>query len=449
MNLNLFSFSSGNKNALKMIKKIIIEDRDYRNIAVLPFQNRTGNDYYDYISEISQKYLHNYLLNMSYIQIMSNDIIIPIRYMTNKMVKLVYPTNFRRDAVIISPEKVNAIYYRLPEPDDYSDVAKQVEADYIINNRYNFYKKEKEKFIVNSYVYNVAGKSNHYIGRYILNKDSIEKDIGTIANDIVKFFIPKANGALKVVSEFSNIELFIDNIDVGDKLYFENIAVGPHILSVRFADNRLWETNFKVETNKTLILYVTNSRLTGQTGALKVTTEPDGAEVSLDVKICGNSPIVITNLMLKSYRLEVKKEGYEKYFKNINLHSGTNFVKVKLKKQVSKEYRIKEHKRDKLLMYSFFGVGTISMLTTYYFYSKSENEYDRYLQSHSDKDLENYRRDAVVWLVSGTVGVVSLGVSFIYFLKVIEYDDVNIGMNDNGLNLAFGNGFSVFYRRRF
>ncbi len=450
LNSNLLSFSKGNEKALTEIKKVLVEDRNCRIIAVLPYKNTTKNDYYEYIGKTVQKFLYNYLLNLNMIYITTNDIIVPEKYKTNKSVIINYGTNFTRDAIILSPEKINDIYYKLPYPENKKFVSEKLDTDYIIYGKYNFYKKSRDKFITKTYIYNYAQNSNFYICNTIISKDTIENDVAKISENIFKFFTSSLLGTLEIITCYSNFQIFIDSNVVGKQLIFDKIPAGPHTLTLRFENNYIIEKEFTIKPKEKTTLYFTNRKLFSEKATLKIVTYPTNAKIFLDVNFLGNSPLIITNLKIKEYRLRVEKKGYKTYFKNIKLKSGINNISINLKKEITQEMRAKKHRQNKTIMYTSLGIGCTTLLISYYFYAKSDVEWDKYLIKFEKKYYKNYKNHRILSFILGAAGLGCLTVSFIYFLKVISYDDVNIGLIKTTPYLALhNNNWGIFFYRRF
>lgn len=446
----LLSFSTGNKEALRKIKKVLIEDRDYRIIALLPYKNNTKNDYYEYIGRIIQKFLYNELLALNIINITTNDILVPEKYKTNKYVVIAYGTNFIRKPVILSPERVNNIYYKSPYPENKRMLAERLNADYIVWGEYNFYKRQKDKYSVLTYVYNYVQNSNFFVGKSLITRKNIERDIEAISEKLFKFFNPVSTGNLELITIYSNFQLFIDDKIVETRLKFNDIPAGAHNITLRFENNYVIEKKFNIKAGETTTVYFTNRDLFKQNAILKVITEPTNAKVFLDIKLYGNTPVIITNLRIKEYRLKIEKPGYRTYFKNIKLNNGTNIISTTLEKEITPEIRKKIHTRNKIIMYSALGLGSLSLLTSYYFYAKSDIVGDSYYLYGKEEDKEKFREYRILSFTFGAIGLASLGVSFIYFLKVIKYDDVNIGMIDNIPHFALSiNQYKIFIQKRF
>lgn len=450
LNSTLLSFSTGNKKALTEIKKVLIEDKNYRIIALLPYKNNTKNDYYEYIGRTIQKFLYNNLLTLNIINITTNDIFVPEKYKTNKSAVIAYETNFTREPVILSPERVNDIYYKSAYPENKKMLAEKLNADYIIWGEYNFYKRKKNKYTVLTYVYNYVQNSNFFVCKSLISRKNIEKDIENISEKLFKFFNPVSTGNLEIITIYSNFQLFIDDKIVEPKLKFNNIPAGEHKITLRFENNYVIEKDLNIIPAETTTVYFTNRSLFKQNAILKVITEPTNAKVFLDVKFYGNTPVIITNLRIKEYRLRIEKPGYRIYFKNIKLNNGTNIISTTLEKEITPEMRKEIHKRNKIIMYSTLGLGSLSLLTAYYFYAKSDIVGDRYDLYRKEEDKEKFREYKILSFTFGAIGLASLGVSFIYFLKVIKYDDVNIGMIDNIPQFALSRSqYRIFIHRRF
>ncbi|MBN1899444.1 MAG: PEGA domain-containing protein [Spirochaetes bacterium] len=446
---HLFPFSKGDSEALKKIKQVHVDDVNYRIIAVLPYDNNTKNDDYAYLGMSIQKFINHYLVNLNEIIITTNDIPVPRDMRTNQNVIFNYGTNFQRKAVMLEPDKIDKVYYSLPYPEDKNYVADQFNADYLIYGDYNFVKKDKERFTLKTWIYNAIRKTNYYLGQSSLSKKNIEKDISQVSQKIFEFFSPAQLGQLEIITSYSNFYIFIDDNIIGESLFIDKIPRGPHNLKLKFENNDVIERDFSIKAGEKTILFITNQTLLGKRACLAVNTDPTNANIFLDVRQAGLSPVVVSNLIIKGYRLTIEKEGYRRVFKNIFVEEGMNEISIDLEEESTPDQRADQHKRNKLIMYSTLGLGSLSMLGTYYFFAKSEDEYDEYLFTGKRQTWEKYRDDRIVSLILGTTGIGCLAVSFIYFLKVISYDDLNIGMNHITPGFVSNKNFSLVYFRRF
>jgi len=439
---SLFSMGFQNKKSLKEIKKILIQDKNTRIIAILPFENKTLNDDYSYLGKTIQMFLYNKLSHLSEIQISTNDIYIPEKYKTNKNIIFDYGTNFTRYPIFLQPESINKIYYKIYYPDNKKIVSENLKSDYLIYGDYNFFNKKNEEFKINFYIYNLVKNSNYFISSVLSSKKKLENELEKISISISKFFNPQKIGYLKIVAQFSNFDVFIDNKLKETELDFSVIPAGEHILKIRLKENIELSKKINIEPEKTNIIYFTNKNFTNQKVILKIDSNPTNVSVFIDIKYAGNTPIIITNVEAKIYRIKLEKENFNTIFTQVKLNYGTNYLFLNLKKSLRPN-----PKKEKTIMWTTLGLGIFSLLSSYYFYSEADIAYDKYIYSREKKQYDIYARNAVASYTFLAVGLGSLSISFIYYLKTIKYDEVEVGLKNANIFLASKNLILLFYKR--
>ena len=441
----LFSMSKGNKTALSNIKKIELIDKDYRTIAVLPFGNLTGNDYYSYVGKTIQKFLSNNLSVLDKIEINTNDFLIPEKFRTNEHIIFSYGTNLLRKVIILNPDTVYKKYIKSRNPDDLKTFSQGLNADYTISGSYKFNKKSRNIFEVSYNIFNVIRKKKVYHNQEILDHNEIEKGIKNISTDIMDYFHPEDTGVIRIVTDFSNYELFIDDQLIQNKINLYNQTTGKHRIKLHPVGYRPIETNIILQAEKTNTLTFQKKYYFIKKASLIISTNPTNASIYLNVKHIGNTPLIYTNLQTGNYRLKVIKSNYSTYFQNIELKKGTNQFLFSLKKIRTKTYYEEKHKRNRIIMYTTLGTGALFMLNTYFFYAAQDTEYEKHKNESdarlSQKYYQNYRKYDLIWKISAIAGLGNLAISLIYFFKVLNYDDTNIGLiNENSnTNFAFKN----------
>ena len=444
----VFPMGKGNKTTLSNIKKVELIDKDYRTIAVLPFENLTGNDHYYYISKTIQKFLSNNLSTMDRIKIGTNDYLIPEKFKTNKQTIFSYETNLYRKAIIMNPDTVYKQYIESHTPDDFQSLAQKIKADYIIFGSYKFNKKLKNNFDVSYNVFNVIRENKVYHNQEILDHNKINSGIKNISTEIIDYFHPQETGLIKIVTDFSNYELFIDRQLIHNKINIYKQPSGEHEIALHPLKHKPIKTNIilKAETTNTLIFYQKHYLI--KKALLIINTDPANASIYLNVNHIGNSPLEYTNLQKGDYRLEIKKTNYSTCFQNIELKEGTNQFVFSLKKVRTKEYYEEKHKKNKIILYTTLGTGALFMLNTYFFYAAQDQEKDKRdavkynyslynYYSLWDKYDNNYTRYYIIYQINAFAGIGSLVTSLVYFFKVLNYDDVNIGLKNNNFNTDF------------
>lgn len=440
---NLFSFSKGNKSASTNIKKIELIDKKYRTIAVVPFVNQTKKDEYSYIGKTIQRFMANNISILKKIEITTNDFLIPENMKTNQSLIMDYGTNFIRDVIILKSDFIYKKYIRFFKPDDLFLFSKEIDADYIISGSYSFKKKSTKKLNIKYSILNIIQNKIIYKNKIQVNIKKINQGIDQISSDIVNFFHPQEQGYLKIVTDISNYELFIDNIIIHKKTNIYILHPGKHEVKFQTLSFPTKISNFTIVKHQTNTISFYYTKFAQNKTVLKLNSEPTNANIFLNVNNLGRTPLSVTNLTPGKYRFKVTKTNFRTYFENVNLYKGTNYYNFVLERVHSPEYYEARHKKNKIIMYTTLGCGTLLMLNTYYFYMRSKLEYDKFDQSNKEKHLDKGNTYATISFISGLAGFTSLTISFIYFFKVIDYDDSNIGYYNP---LPFNNQIDYAYK---
>lgn len=439
LNPYLFSLGSSNKKALNEIKKVIITDKTIRVFSILPYDNNTKNDYYSYIGKSIQKFLYNQLLILQKIQITTNDIYIPEKYKTNNKIIFDYGTNFTRNPVFIEPENVNKIYYKIISPENKKLVAQKLNSDYLIYGEYKFFNPKNETFIVKTYIYNYAQDKIYSLKEFVISKDKIETDVEQITDEILKFFNKIGYGTLKIVTNFTNFVIFIDNKFFENKLIFDNLLSGNYLIKMKLQNDITLTQRIEIKKDLTNIVYFTNLEFSSNNSFLNINSEPTNAEVYLDIKYAGNTPLILSNVPLKKYRLKLEKKGFQSVVTQIYLTEKTNNLFFKLKEL--KLYN--QIKKYRIIQYTSLGIGCLSIISAYYFYAKGDIYYDKYVVTRNEKYWNNYVYNTVTAYSLAGIGLTSLTISLIYYIKIINLSEIEVSIIKNDKNYLSLN----FYKR--
>ena len=449
---NLLSMGKGDKTALSNIKKVELIDKAYRTVAVLPFENLTRDDHYSYIGKTIQRFLSDNLSVMDKINVSTNDFFIKKELRTNNIV-FSYGSNLSRKVIILNPDTIYKQYIKFYDPGDLKEFSREIKADYIISGQYDLKRSKintQNFFDISFGIYNVIGRKQAYRNSCVLDHKKIDIGIEKMGIDIMQYFYPRGTGSLKIVTDLSDFQIYINNQLIQKEEGIYKLPTGRHKIKFLTPGYHPIVTNVILNPGRTNIFSLFKKDLFKDRAMLVVNSDPADADVYLNVKHLGHTPLSRTNLLPGKYRLKVIKSNYSAVFKNINLKNETNRFNIELEKVHSGEYYLKKHKKNKLIMYISLGAGALFMLNTYYFYSKAQDEEDRlgstYDYSTRKKISKDYDKYSLIYQISGIAGIGSLAVSLIYFIKVINYDDVNIGTGHRDINTdyAFKNNKHYF-----
>lgn len=435
------------EEALKVVE---LEDTAYRTLGVVPFVNNTGSDYYAYVGRTVQKFLYENLRLLDETVVTTNDFFIPPEMRTNRNTVFSYPTNRRRKIVLLKPDQVYRKYLSFSRADSVPLLAEHLASDYLVHGRYKKTPDDPERFSVEYRIYNRIRRTNVFSAARVLESRRLEEGIREMAGVLAEHLSSRKTGFLRVVSAYSNYELLIDGILVDHRRIFQELPAGPHALRFRFMD-RIVDGKTGIQSRRTNFFYLTN-RFEPK-AVLRVVSDPAGAAARLNVRSLGLTPLVETNLEPGPYRLSVARTNYKARHRNVTLRGMTNAFFFKLEEIPSRADLEKANVRHRRIMLITLGTGVTSLIGAYYFLSRSDDEYDRYIVTGNREYYERTNRYLTAAFVSGLAGLGSLTVSFIYFLKVLSYDDLDIGRGpespEPGASFAFQgrNGYLLFQKR--
>lgn len=443
-----FSFSKHNKLSITNINLIQIKDRDYRTIGVMPFFNFTGNDAYSYVGASIQRFATDNLLILNKIKITTNDYIIPIELKTNKLTIFSFSTNLIRNVVILNADDLYKEYLQFPHVDNIPDFASFCHSDYLVYGQYQKNNKSEEDFLVKYKIYNLIQQKDIFNDSIILNIKNVERGVKKISNAVLNFFKEKKTGILKIITTYSNEQILIDNVLVNNSMPQYVVPEGWHNVQIKLL-NAAKETNLKIQAGNTNTFYFTNIIL--NRAILKVNSAPTNAHVFLNLTLLGNTPLSNTNTSIGPYRLQVGKTNYKIFFKNIIVNKGTNSYFVNLQKTLTLDDMRKQNIKNRKTMYWSLGIGAFCMGIAYYCDTESTFDYAKYQVTGDQAQYNKSNEFLTGALVSVLAGAGALTVSFIYFLKVISYDEVNVGMQKiDDFNIVEKNNNNYFlWQHRF
>ena len=137
--------------------------------------------------------------------------------------------------------------------------------------------------------------------------------------------IPK-NGSVAITSVPSGTSVILDGQENGiTPVIITDVLPGNHALTLSFPGYLFYNTTISVGSEKTTAV---NANLAPapepdlSTGSLSVTTDPPGAQVSIDGVVRGVSPATIPGLAVGTHTLELRLEGYQNLKTTVNITAG-------------------------------------------------------------------------------------------------------------------------------
>ncbi len=127
-------------------------------------------------------------------------------------------------------------------------------------------------------------------------------------------------GELNISSDPSGADFYIDGKIAGKTpLALKNIKKGTHKIKIYKSGFGEWKQDILVEASKVSEVKVT---LVSSLGSLNVQTVPGGADVFIDGKIQGKSPLAVKNIKEGSVTVEAKKACYALSKKQVKILGG-------------------------------------------------------------------------------------------------------------------------------
>ncbi len=140
-------------------------------------------------------------------------------------------------------------------------------------------------------------------------------------------------GSINIKSKPANVTVIIDGKEVASTpADIDDLKPGKYHVELKKEGYGNWDESVEVNAGKDTHI---TAELQQLIGSINIKSEPSQAIVVVDGKEVGNSPANVTDLTLGKYLVEVKKEGYETWSKNVEIKMGmdvnlTATLKVKI-----------------------------------------------------------------------------------------------------------------------
>jgi len=386
-----------NINSINTQTKIII--------GILPFENISQDENYNFIGKIISKILYQDL-----------SIINKITTKTNNKV-------FQKTLQILPLHITYKTYVNWPFANNLSFLSKKLGINYGILGSYTLVKKSKNLYKVKTKIYSAEKNKIIYTSTDILSHKHIEKSLKKISNKIINFFSLNNTGVLQIITNLTNAQIFINNHLIHSPLIPFLLPTGNYTLRITSYDNYTISTNIKISkniTNTYKFLIIKQKKL----GVLNVNSSPTNAKVFLNIQFLGKTPLIATNIPYGKYRIKIIKTNFYNITKNISLTKKTNRYFFKLSQIPSHKKILKNKKKIKTIMYTTTGVGSSFLLLSYFFYSKADIEKDKFYLTKEVKYYYEYKTYYTLMDISLFTGLGNLIVGFVYFIKYLNFAEI-------------------------
>ena len=135
-------------------------------------------------------------------------------------------------------------------------------------------------------------------------------------------------GTLQVDASVAGAEVAIDGDALGSAPQVRELVPGSHRVRVTSEGFEPWEREVHVVPGRTARV---TARLDAVAGRLRVEADVPGANVFLDRKFLGTTPVETRDFTPGAHRLNVSAEGYEMWADTIDLGAGSRDVMVRFR----------------------------------------------------------------------------------------------------------------------
>lgn len=154
----------------------------------------------------------------------------------------------------------------------------------------------------------------------------------------VRADLSKQAGSILVEADVRDAEIYLDGnkVNATTPAVINNIAAGPHVVEVRKSPALPWRQTVEVKAGATTKVSAgLQASLAGAGANVKIVSNVAGADVLLDGKKVGVTPMTIKAVKAGNHIIGVKKRGYEANEEDINVQVGQALVlKMNMRKAV-------------------------------------------------------------------------------------------------------------------
>ena len=131
-------------------------------------------------------------------------------------------------------------------------------------------------------------------------------------------------GEIRVSGEPDKARLFIDGRLVGTTPYRGSLAVGKHPIRIERDGYLPYNGHITVELGQAA---AENYTLTASPGALEITSIPSGAQVTIDGKARGVTPLVLQDIPAGQYEIAVSLSGFDREEETVEVAAGAKVTR--------------------------------------------------------------------------------------------------------------------------
>jgi len=127
----------------------------------------------------------------------------------------------------------------------------------------------------------------------------------------------KTTGNIEITTNPASAEIFINNQSMGltpDTI--KDLEAGTYSLTLKKAEYKDVIKTIKIEAGKTITENINLDKMI-LAGLLEIRSEPEGARVIINNEDKGNTPVIMENLKIGTYKVKLIKEGYKETEKEV------------------------------------------------------------------------------------------------------------------------------------
>ena len=150
----------------------------------------------------------------------------------------------------------------------------------------------------------------------------------------------KADFANVTINAFGGAEIWINGEKKGTTNWTGRLSTGTYLFEARKAGHKTTSLTKNIASIPSHQIYNLDEP-TAITSGVVVTSSPAMADVSVDGKVVGRTPISLDNLLVGDHTIVISKEGYSKHTEQIKLTQGKSLeINVSLHKGTKGPYKV-------------------------------------------------------------------------------------------------------------
>ena len=169
-------------------------------------------------------------------------------------------------------------------------------------------------------------------GTYTLEVDDGEGNIDTADVEILP--LPSSFGSISVSSDPSGADIYLDGKYQGTTpKTISDVISGDHKIELKKSGYEDWSAPVSVKADETdsVSAGLRPETEIQETGYISITSEPPGAEIYLDGKYQGTTPMTLSDVISGDHKIKLKKSGYEDWSYSVSVKADeTEYVSAEL-----------------------------------------------------------------------------------------------------------------------